>query len=236
MKFGITERGDAALDLSWVKKMCPGNIIISKELTPNLASVLLDNASRIIFHMTCTGYGRTVIEPNVPAPEETKSAVCGLIAAGFPVSHIVLRVDPIIPTAKGIARAKHILDLFRETGIKRVRYSYLDMYPHVIKRFGQAGYPVPYSSFTAPPEMQDAAEKMLKGFQNVYELEACAEKTPNQLGCLSQKDYDILGLPFSPKENEFAKQRPMCLCCADKTELLTSKTQCAHGCIYCYWH
>ena len=26
-----------------------------------------------------------------------------------------------------------------------------------------------------------------------------------------------------------------CLCLAEKKELLTNKSQCLHGCIYCYW-
>lgn len=233
MKIGVTERGDAGLDLSWVSKLYPANIIISKELTSGLVDSLINNKDCIIFHMTCTGFGGSIVEPNVPIPEHTHDDVMNLIEKGFPVSHIVLRVDPIIPTNKGTQRTKYVLELFKDSGIKRVRFSFLDMYPHVVKRFIAAGIPVPYNSFTASKEMQDNALKMLSEYETQYELESCAEETKYKLGCVSKKDFDILGLEYSQEDGGF--QRRGCLCCSGKTELLSSKTQCAHKCLYCYW-
>ena len=106
-KIGITEAGDAGLDFSWVDKLHDVNIIITKHLTIEnkpLINALLENSHKIILHCTCTGYGGTKMEKNVPTPFEVYDGVRSLIQKGFPVSNIVLRTDPIIPTIKGIHR------------------------------------------------------------------------------------------------------------------------------------
>lgn len=85
MKVGITERGDAGLDFSWVEKLLPLNVIITKNLNDTIIKHLVNNKDKIILHMTCTGLGSTVIEPNVPNVEFTYSQIRKLIKEGFPV-------------------------------------------------------------------------------------------------------------------------------------------------------
>ena len=183
--------------------------------------------------MTCTGMGGTVIEPNVPSLVDTYWSVKKLINYGFPARQVVLRVDPIIPTIKGILTAERVLRNFVDSGVKRVRYSFLDMYPHVAERFTKAEVKIPYNTFCAPQRMIENALEMLSDYESVYELEACAEYTPHKLGCISQKDFDILGIDYVPTVGGF--QRTGCLCVAGKTELLASKHRCPHACLYCYW-
>lgn len=94
IKFGITEAGDAGLDYSWANKLLDGNIIITKHLTAQndkLIDLLLKNKNKIILHVTCTGYGGTKMEPNVPKPQEVYNGVNELISRGFPEKQIVLR-------------------------------------------------------------------------------------------------------------------------------------------------
>jgi len=233
IKIGITERGDAGIDFSWVNKLLDANIIISKYLNDGLINELINHKDKIIFHMTCTGYGETVIERNVHNFMWTHQQALKLIDMGFPINQIVLRIDPIIPTEKGIIKADGVLDCFLDTGIKRVRYSFLDIYPHVKKRFEKSIVKIPYSTFCAPKEMIDNALKMLDCYETKYELESCAENTKHQLGCISQKDFDILGI--TEKAESAGYQRKGCMCVAGKTELLNSKTRCPNGCLYCYW-
>jgi len=233
VKFGITERGDAGIDFSWEDKLLNANIIISKNLSDKLVEKLVRHKEKIIFHMTCTGFGGTIIEPNVHDYHWTHQQALKLIDRGFPVDQIVLRVDPIIPTKKGLNTAKYVLDQFFDTGIKRVRYSFLDMYPHVIERFKRAGVYIPYSTFMVPINMVNDAMEILDYYEDKYELEACAENTKHKLGCISQKDFDILGIKEQAAPAGF--QRKGCLCIAGKTELLTSKKQCPNKCLYCYW-
>lgn len=232
---GITEAGDAGLDFTWVKRLMQANVIISKELNNNLIDSLIAHKDKIIFHMTCTGLGGTLIEPRVPEPIWTLMQFKRLIANGFPVEQVVLRLDPIIPAYAYLQLARYVLDLFLNSGIKRVRYSFLDMYPHVVERFNKAGLSVPYTSFQPPINLVTNALNMLKEYEAYYTFECCAENTAHRVGCISQKDLHILGI-----NKEFntggAPKRPGCLCPSNnKVELLRTPKKCEHGCLYCYW-
>ena len=237
IKFGITEAGDAGLDFSWADKLLIGNIIITKHMTATnskLQKLLIKNQDKIILHVTCTGYGGTKMEPNVPKPFEVYQGVRDLIKAGFPVNHIVLRTDPIIPTKNGMHHLTEVLYLFDDLGIKRVRYSFLDMYKHTAKRILDTYGKLPFEGFAAPKEMIDNALATIDTFREIYTFEACAEYLSDRVGCISKKDYEILGLDISDiKIGGF--QRQACACCAGKVELLTNKKRCPSGCLYCYW-
>ena len=99
-KIGITEAGDAGIDLSWTDKLdsVDGAILITKHITPDFEKEVIKHKDKIILHATITGFGGTVIEPNVPAPRPEFLALMNLIENGFPIEKVVVRVDPIIPT------------------------------------------------------------------------------------------------------------------------------------------
>lgn len=235
MKIGITEAGDAGLDFSWVNKLFNINIIITKHLTTKnmeFINALIEHKDKIILHVTCTGFGGTKMEPNVPTPEQVYNGVKLLIACGFPIEQIVLRTDPIIPTTKGLEKVKKVWELFADTGIKRCRYSVIDMYKHTKERIREVYGTVPFETFQAPKQMIDALRHEIETF-GVYNFESCAENLPEQIGCVSKRDFDILSIPFENGDGGF--QRKGCLCVAGKTELLTTKKRCSSGCLYCYW-
>lgn len=237
IKFGVTEAGDAGLDFSWVNKLLDGNIIISKHVTDHntkLINLLLEHKDKIILHATCTGYGSTRMEPNVPTMIDVHAGVCELIRKGFPVEQIVLRTDPIIPTPTGIENVKRVWYYFSDTGIKRVRYSIIDMYRHTQARIMETYGSLPFEGFKAPKSMINDVLSAIDEFRNIYDFEACAEELPDRVGCISRKDYEILGLDTSDIQAG-GFQRRGCLCCAGKTELLTNKKRCPSGCLYCYW-
>jgi hypothetical protein len=73
----------------------------------------------------------------------------------------------------------------------------------------------------------------LKPYMNRWDFEACAENFPFQTGCISQRDADILGSNVVLMGNK--GQRKGCLCPRNKSEMLTHKSHCQHGCLYCYW-
>lgn len=240
-KIGITEQGDAGLDLSWVDKLdgVAGAILITKELTDPFVAQLLAHQNKVLLHMTCTGYGGTVIEPKVPKWATTVQNLKQMIDLGFPVERIVLRVDPIIPTEKGIRLAQAVIEAGYNVGVQRVRISVLDMYKHVQARFQQHGLPLPYgSSFQASREQFAALDRALLQTLCKYpgiSLESCAEpqlKVPKRIGCVSDYECQLFKIE---KPDSSAKQRQECLCCAEKTELLSNRHPCAHGCLYCYW-
>ena len=81
-KIGITERGDGGLDFSWADKIkdLKACIVISKNINDKLIKHLLENKSKIILHATITGYGGSILEPNVPYAEWNFSQLNKLIA------------------------------------------------------------------------------------------------------------------------------------------------------------
>lgn len=239
IKIGITEAGDAALDYSWLNKIdgCNGVILITKNLTDKLISEILAHKDKIILHATCTGMGGTVIEPNVPVYTQQLAQVSKLIATGFPEERITVRIDPIVPTEKGLQTAQKVIDA---SPIKRFRISVLDAYPHVRARFEQHGVPLPYgNNFQASFEQMMNMRKWLMK-QKGCTFETCAEPsltgTTNVKvrGCVSERDLRLFGVQ---SDEVFATgiQRKNCLCLSCKTELLSRKTPCSHGCLYCYW-
>lgn len=246
MKIGITERGDAGINFAWIDKLIQGKVngavLITKECNDTFISNALANKDKVIVHATCTGYGGTVIEPGVPSAEWQMGQVKRLLDAGFPAAQLVLRIDPVIPTPKGLITAEKPLALAAQYGIPlmRARMSVLDAYPFVKKRFANAGIPLPYGELSwASPEQFQMVDAWVAQMQAKYNVrfESCAERymtVPEKVGCISQRDIDILGLNYTlPAGSGY--QRPACLCPACKTEMLDNRHPCKHNCLYCYW-
>lgn len=237
--FGITERGDGGLDLSWVDILdsVSGAIIISKNINDNLISNLLKFSNKLILHATITGLGGSIIEPNVPIYQFNFVQILKLISLKFPKNQIVIRIDPIFPGLI-VDKIEPILKFCVQNGIFRVRFSFIDMYKHVIDRFKQ--YAINYPNFPIF-NLDQEKEKYFKLFNKytILNFESCTEYIPDdfkfnikQIGCISKLDYDILKLEFHQYNN--FKQRPNCLC-INKKELLNNKKRCPHQCLYCYW-
>lgn len=243
VRIGITERGDASIDYGWEEKldMVDGAVLITKNVTDYFISRILPVKEKVILHATITGFGGSILEPNVMSAERSMEQVKSLIERGFPVTHIVVRVDPIIPTMGGIDKAKKVIVAGANIGITRFRVSVLDMYPHVRDRFRNLGFSCPYGNHFSASDFQmadvDAMLKNVLAELPSISIECCAEprlKVPKHTGCIGSKDFALLGLD-APQEEVGRKQRTECLCSSCKTELLTNKCRCPNGCLYCYW-
>ena len=256
MKIGITERGDAGLNIAWCSKLneVDGAVLISKNFTNCFIKNVLkahNEGHKIIVHCTCTGYGATELEPNVPEYKKQLNTLKNLIDSGFPAEQCVLRVDPIFPSEKGLNRLCNVLDYFMElnTGVNRIRISIVDEYKHVKERYRQKGWEPLYGDkfYASNEQMQMVANVLnaysLKNTIGVYKFtyEVCAEnylatKISNVevVGCISNKDLSILGLPQVDTSLN-PQKRSGCHCLSCKTELLTERKPCPNGCIYCFW-
>lgn len=243
MKIGITERGDPSIDFSWVEKSekMDGVILITKNLTDKVIENAQKNLDKYIFHISCTGYGGTVIEPNIPEFYKQLAQAKKLLDLGVSVDRVVIRIDPIIPTVKGMNVAGKVFLNAIKMGFKRFRISLMDAYPHVRERMRKNGIEPPYGDmFTAPTEMFENVDSIVRQLKQIYPditIESCAEgklKETEQTGCVSEKDLKILGIKFDNVDNS-GYQRKGCLCCSAKTELLSEKKQCPYKCMYCYW-
>lgn len=229
IKVGVTERGDPGLDFSWYEKRknYDGLILITKKLSDEFIEKAKN--TNCIVHATITGLGGSVYEPNVPDSEESIyyfNRLCDVISS----KRVVLRIDPIIPTKECVERALNIYrDLHTEQTYKtRVRVSFLDNYSHVKQRFIKAGLePLPYN-FHAPLELR---KEILKLFPDA---EVCGEPGIKSIGCVSEKDLEILGVEM-PKNAVKGFQRTECNCLSIKKEIFTKRKQCPNKCLYCYW-
>ena len=125
------------------------------------------------------------------------------------------------------------------------------MYQHARDRFAAKGLPCPYGSsgFAPNQEQLAAANKMLRNTKIYWtsefgrplgdlRIESCAEPGLTEAipcGCISSYDLALLGLEDKDAAAT-GPQRKNCLCYPGKTELLSNRRQCGHGCVYCYWH
>jgi DNA repair photolyase len=205
----------------------------------------IDNVIRrnnVIVHATVTGWGGTVFEPHVNSMFWSYDQIKKLVKLGFSSDRIVLRVDPIFESSEGLNKAESVLRLFANSGIHRVRFSFLDLYKHVKARFEDAH--IDKAMYLINPisaqGFRDSVFRMMTEYSDKFCFEACAEDIPSkyqplisQIGCISQKDLEILGLDTELKGS--SSQRSGCMCPANKKELLSCKHQCDHKCLYCYW-
>lgn len=237
---GITETSDPCFHLDLFDNLYDANIIITKNLSNKLIEKLVENKDKCILHMTVTGMGGSKIEPFVPQPYKTLDAINLLIHKGFPVKQIVLRVDPIIPTEKGIETALNVLLLFQNVGIERLRISFLDMYKHTKERFISNNIRLPYDTFHADKNTRK------KAFKKIYDtaitmgysiVQTCGEPDFENTPCISQMDVDILGMTDKIILQGKKEQRTHCGCPENKRQLISwekSKIKCANKCLYCY--
>lgn len=233
VRIGITERGDAGLDFSWMRvaKDYDGVILITK----HLSHLFIEQAAQInsIVHATITGHGGTIYEPNVPNLAMSKIYFDLLVKTLGP-KRVVLRIDPVIPDERGVTRAINVYEQLHTNFPKktRVRISFLDNYPHVKERFKVAGLkPLDYN-FHAPIELR---KKIVSYFPDA---DICGEPGFECIGCVSDKDLKILNIevpPLKGYDRVKAIQRPECRCLIYKTEIFKNRGRCDHRCIYCYW-
>lgn len=247
MKIGITERGDAGINLSWVAKVnqVDGMILITKNITEMFALNVLDlhrKGYKIIVHCTCTGYGGTELEPCVPNYTSQLFALASLIHEGFPAENCVLRIDPIFPSEKGLNHVRDVLNYFiaLNTGVTRIRVSIVDEYPHVRERYKQRGWsPLYGGNFGPSVEQVELVANLLNSYDFTYEIcaenyLACRLRHAHITGCVSTKDLDIMNIP-ADKMSLNPQNRKGCHCLSCKYELFEKRQPCPHGCVYCFW-
>lgn len=258
-KIGITERGDATLDTSWFDTLSKKNPVIA--ITKNVALLDDELSKRFTFydklplevHATITGYGGTVIEPNVP---DYKKSCKGLIDLKIPNEAKVLRIDPVIPIDAGILMFRDVLDFFAKESVKlsspcvprEIRVSFIDAYDHVRKRFNKIGYSqvIRWNGINAPLDIRNRYFNEMLKIKNSYDilknipLVTCGEPgMTTNIGCVSKSDIDYFCRILHDNVAEYSvfnNQRESCQCCSLKYELLSNKVQCAHHCLYCYWN
>ncbi len=251
---GITEHGDCSQSYKWLEnlKTVDGAILITKEITDEFIATVLkcnEKGVNLIVHCTCTGYGGSELEPNVPVYQKQIEQLKSLIDSGFPSERTVLRIDPIFPTQKGIQRVNDVLMYsFEQMNIptNRIRISIVDEYKHVQMRYKMKGWQSIYNGRFQPNKQQLLlVTKTLEQWYNKLHIkfETCAEDALATLsniyevcGCVSEKDLKLFNLEFDGMTYN-PQNRKGCHCLSCKKEILDYKCKnpCKHECVYCFW-
>lgn len=226
IKIGVTERNDPGLDFSWIEKSKKYNGVIL--ITKYLSDKFIEEASKVnsIVHATITGYGGSILEPNVKTWKWSAKQFSKLVNT-IEKNRVVLRIDPIIPNDTITSFLMYNTLSKYNT---RIKISFLDNYPHVKVRFIKAGLkPLSYN-FHAPLKLR---KEFYKAFNN-ENIEVCGEPGFDCVGCVSKKDLKTLGIKI-PENVKKGFQRPECSCLSIKHEIFTERKQCPNKCLYCYW-
>ena len=261
MFIGMTEAGDAGRDFSWYRKVLDnsyykGAILITKFAQEPVFQQLakaLNNRKPVIIHVGVTGWGATPMEPGNKPAETVLQSIRQFVDDGFPAERLVLRIDPIIPTAAGIERALDVLALRRQyiPDVARVRISIYDDYHKSREEMVRRGY-APVDNITKwkselerrpTPEQVARVARALTDAAPGQLFECCAEPElaayqPDHFvwtGCLSQTDCGLMGIEVPAGTGINGQNRYGCRCLQLKKELLSKKCRCPNNCAYCYW-
>lgn len=238
LEIGITERGDAALDLSWRLWVEKGKYAILITKNPlKLIEILSDKIDQtlyknIILHCTITGMGDSFLEPNVPSFKDNIEAYKSIKNKFkiFPFAKIVLRVDPIIPVEPALSKQLEVIKILgKKEYFDEIRISFIDNYYHIREKVN-----LPWNDIHAPLEMRQSAYDEIKKLTDLN-IRICGEPDFECTGCVSVSDINAFHINLNSVNLYTKGQRQCCACVAAKKELLDNKHPCEHNCAYCYW-
>lgn len=212
-------------------------VLITKKITHSFIREAIRFKNKVIVHVTCTGLGNTIFEPNVPDYKDQIDRALVMVRYGFPKDQIIIRFDPIIPVPDGIYFADSTIRYAESNDFHKFRVSIIDMYPHVANRFNSIGLGVPFKGFKPPAINIEHVSDMLRRHSSSY-ITTCAEDIPGieSTGCISGEVLDILGIKYDESITSSLKNnRQGCKCLKCKTELLSNRQPCPNNCLYCYW-
>jgi hypothetical protein len=113
--------GNPTKTFEWVYKLTDINIIRTKNITPEFASICVANKNKIFLHVEISGLGATVFEPNIDAVKTTFIGLRNLIDLGFPPKQILVIVTPILNNDNGLKSLQLLLRVFTEFSMLRLR-------------------------------------------------------------------------------------------------------------------
>jgi len=116
-------------------------------ITPGQLHDVLSSYSQLYVHLTITGLGSTLLEPNIPPWKEVGNLLPGLVKMVKGPERITWRFDPLIEAEKEGAKISNF-ELFPELaqeiskqGITSCRTSWVEPYRKVIRRLDKKDYP-----------------------------------------------------------------------------------------------
>lgn len=193
-----------------------------------------------IIHSTNTGLVGSILEPQlVLSWKEGLYQSIDMWKNTYPEAKFVLRIDPIIPSHSSESIIYTMMKVAKTSGVEDVRFSIIDCYPFVRRRFDNLHLFIPFE-FQYPERIITSWSTTIGTFARDLgmNINSCVEKLPpshalfiGSQGCASKEEWATLGLEVEPCT---FKQRDLCTCTAKKYDLLKGKP-CKNNCMYCYY-
>ena len=215
----------------WTKN--PANLIKLKELRDTL-----EGYDQIYLHLSITGMGGTVLEPNIPEWKEVVKLLQELIKFVKGAKRFSWRFDPVVYLEKNGEEFTNypvfseILPYMAELGITVCRTSFLSPYKKVIKRLGIAGFKIVSISQERIKEIFD--ELSQKGRDYGVTLLYCSMDDFEVSSCIDGRL--LTELHPAKKVCDLKKdkgQRARCGC-TESLDIGWYSMKCLNGCLYCY--
>jgi len=215
----------------WTKN--PSNLINLKELRDSL-----EKYNQVYLHLSITGMGGTVLEPNIPEWKEVIKLLPGLIKLLKDVKRVSWRFDPVVYLERNgeeftnYPLFSEILPYMAGFGITTCRTSLLSPYKKVIKRLGIAGFKIVPIQQARIKEIFD--ELSQKGKEYGVTLQYCCVDNFEVSSCI---DGRLLSELHPEKKlcdlRKDKGQRARCGC-TESLDIGWYSMKCLNGCLYCY--
>jgi hypothetical protein len=215
----------------WTKN--PQNMIASGELRETL-----ERYSQLYVHLTVTGLGGTVLEPNIPPWETVLRMVPALSALVKAPERISWRFDPIVRCAAQGKLAGNF-EMFGEIarslaaeGITTCRTSWVEPYPKVLRRLEKKGVRLmPHDALERKEHIQ-LLEQTAAGLG--MSLQYCSVEGCGRSSCIDGALLNRLHPEGNICSTQRAKgQRRLCGC-TESIDIGWYSQKCPNGCLYCY--
>ena len=217
-------------------------VIWTKDPRPMLENPALRGVlvafDQVFVHLTVTGMGGGIFEPNVPRPEETLALLPELVNLVGDPRRIRLRFDPILhvrmPDGSEYSNAGYFATVLEAAGrneVPAISISWVQLYKKVLRRLSVRNMvPIELGLRERKEHLHAMAEQAAAAGVSVL---CCAMKGLPRSKCIDGKllgDIHPQGLACSVKKAK--GQRTECGC----TESIDIGwyTVCPNGCLYCY--
>ncbi len=215
----------------WTKS--PKNLILRGRLQETLSRY-----AQIYVHLTITGMGGSVFEPQIPAWEETVGLLGAVVEAAKSPERICWRFDPILEAEKNgkefsnLPYFPRLAEAVSAFGIKQVRTSWVSPYKKVTARMAKQGWRLLQKTPDERRRQAEWMEDVCKQFG--FSLGMCAMEGFPVSRCIDGERFSRLHPGGLNGSNEKARgQRELCGCTKSR-DIGWYTDRCRHVCLYCY--
>ena len=215
----------------WTKN--PQNMI-----TPGKLKEVLSSYSQLYVHLTITGLGNTILEPNIPEWKNAVKMLPNLVELVKGPERITWRFDPLIAVIKegtkisNFALFAEIAEQIKKNRITSCKTSWVEPYKKVTRRLDKKNIKL---NILSTEERQLQAKKLeVSAEKSGISISYCSMAGYSRSQCINGKLLNSLHPNgFLCSEKRAKGQRRLCGC-TESIDIGWYSLKCNNGCLYCY--